>query len=102
MAGAKGRAVPLRQRAGGHHVGMAGKNQSLGFWAVCGGKGLAFGPEVGHTEIGRATFDGFAHKAQHLQALRNQRLAACVSRCDRCKGQQLLGELQGGMGVVLH
>ncbi|MDT4852260.1 hypothetical protein FQZ97_864840 [compost metagenome] len=84
-------AAPLVERAGGHHVGVAGKHQRLRGLAI---RGPAHGPEVGDPEIGRAALDGFQREAQRGEAFAQDLLATRVVGGDGRARDQLFGELE--------
>ena len=85
------RAAPALGRAGGHHVGVARKNQR-----ACGQGGGAPGPEVAHARAGGAAAHVFADKAQRFDALADEVHAARVIGRDGGAREQGLGQQQGG------
>ena len=89
-AGHKRVAGPALQRAGGHHVGVAGKGQRR-----AGPAAAADGPEVLHAE-GLGSVDHlFAVEATGLQPGRQQVLAAGVVGRHGTAGDQRLQQAQG-------
>ena len=80
VAGRKRWRGPLRQRAGGHHVGVAGKHQR---GRGCASRAGELGPQVGDPKVVGAADDGLADKAQWRQTRCDQRLATRVFGCER-------------------
>ena len=59
VGGGEWRAAPLLHRAGGHHIGVARKNQGFGMRQA----GAAHGPQVVHVKVIGAAVHAFALKA---------------------------------------
>ena len=88
MVGWKGSGAPFLQRAGGHHVSVAGEAQH--------GTALAMrGPEV----LDVAEVQLFDAEPRCRQSRGHQVLAAAVHRCNRSARNQFLGQLER-VGVV--
>ncbi len=84
MTGTKGIAPPLVRRPGRHDIGVAGEAKHRP-------AAPALGPEIIHrTEL--QLLDG---KADGLEPLDHQRLAAAVGRADRGARNQFLRQTQG-------
>ncbi len=75
---------PLRERAGRHHVGMAGEHQQRL-------RAAAPRPQVGHV-AGR---DGLAGEAERRQPFGHLQLAAAVGRRDGVQRDQFFGQREG-------
>ena len=88
--GDEGIRVPFGERAGRHHIGVAGK-------AHHGMPGAAARPEIRHL----AELHRLAAKARLGQPRGEQLLAAAVFRGHRPAGNQLLGQLEGA-GALRH
>jgi len=93
VRGHERRAAPLVERAGGHHVGMPGKDQGR----AAGGVAMAAldRPQIGHRGIGRSIGQRGALETDGSEALGHQGLAAAVKRGDGIPGDQRLDEAQG-------
>ena len=91
MRGHEGVAGPAFQRAGGHHVGVAGEHERRPRHA-----GVVHGPEVGHACGGGARIQGFAIKSRCLQRRQQQGPAARVVGCDGAAGDQGFRQPQRG------
>ena len=87
----EGIAVPLLDRAGRHHVGMAGEAHQRA-------RRAAARPQV----VDAAHADFFADEAERLEHSDQQVEAAGVFGRDRRAGDQLFGEFQGIDGHDLH
>ena len=90
VAGHERIAGPGVKRAGGDHVGVAGKHE--------GGplSSAEAGPQVGNAEVRRATLQRLAGEPQARQPRGDQRLATLVAGSDGGTADELLGEAQGG------